>query len=111
MKRLRTEIRVRFSFREATAADADALTEWLRDHAAAEASGEIEAMIERLEARCRELAIELAYGRSSTAAISARKATHAASRVRDEDGRGDVTQRDAESRLFPGSSASPRNPK
>ena len=57
-KRLRTEIRVRFGFREATVADADALTEWLRDHAAAEAGGEIEAMIERLEARCRELAIE-----------------------------------------------------
>jgi hypothetical protein len=56
--RLRTEIRVRFGFREATVADADALTEWLRDHAAAEAGGEIEAMIERLEARCRELAIE-----------------------------------------------------
>ncbi len=57
-KRLRTEIRVRFGFREATVADADALTEWLRDHAAAEAGGEIEAMIERLEARCCELAIE-----------------------------------------------------
>ncbi len=57
-KRLRTEIRVRFGFREVTVADGDALTEWLRDHAAAEASGEIEAVIERLEARCRELAIE-----------------------------------------------------
>ena len=57
-KRLRTEIRVRYGFREATVADADSLTEWLRDHAAAEAGGEIAAMIERLEARCRELAIE-----------------------------------------------------
>ncbi len=57
-RRLRAEIRVRFGFREATVADADTLIEWLRDHAAAEAGGEIEAMVERLEARCRELAIE-----------------------------------------------------
>jgi hypothetical protein len=57
-ERMRSEIRVRFGFREATVADADALSEWLRDHAAAEAGGEIEAMVERLEARCRELAIE-----------------------------------------------------
>jgi hypothetical protein len=47
-KRLRTEIRGRFGVREATVADADALTEWLRDHAAAEARGEIEAMIPRI---------------------------------------------------------------
>jgi hypothetical protein len=57
-ERMRSEIRVRFGFREATVADATALSEWLRDHAAAEAGGEIEAMVERLEARCRELAIE-----------------------------------------------------
>jgi hypothetical protein len=57
-ERFRAEIRVRFGFREATVADADALTEWLRDHVAAEAGGEIDAMVERLEARCRELAIE-----------------------------------------------------
>jgi Tn3 transposase DDE domain/Domain of unknown function (DUF4158) len=57
-KGLRTEIRVRYGFREATVADADSLTEWLRDHAAAEAGGEIAAMVERLETRCRELAIE-----------------------------------------------------
>ncbi len=57
-RRLRAEIRVRFGFREATVADADTLIEWLRDHAAPEAGGEIEAMVERLEARCRELAIE-----------------------------------------------------
>ena len=57
-ERMRSEIRVRFGFREATVADAAALSEWLRDHAAAEAGGEIEAMVERLEARCRELAIE-----------------------------------------------------
>jgi hypothetical protein len=57
-KRLRTEIRARFGFREATVADAEMLTAWLRDHAAAEAGGQIEPLIERLEARCRELAIE-----------------------------------------------------
>jgi len=34
------------------------LTEWLRDHVAGEADGEIESMIERLEIQCRELAIE-----------------------------------------------------
>ena len=57
-ERIRSEIRIRFGFREATVADADTLTEWLRDHAAPEAGGEIEAMVERLETRCRELAIE-----------------------------------------------------
>lgn len=57
-ERIRSEIRIRFGFREATVVDADKLTEWLRDHAAAEAGGEIEAMVERLETRCRELAIE-----------------------------------------------------
>lgn len=57
-ERLRAEIRVRFGFREAAVADAEALTVWLRDHVAGEVGGEIEPMIERLEARCRELAIE-----------------------------------------------------
>jgi TnpA family transposase len=57
-KRLRSEIRARYGFREATVADAEALTEWLRDHAAPEAGGEIAPMVERLEARCRELTIE-----------------------------------------------------
>lgn len=57
-ERLRAEIRVRFGFREATVADADMLTVWLRDHVAGEAGGEIEPMIERLELRCRELTIE-----------------------------------------------------
>jgi hypothetical protein len=45
-ERVRSEIRIRFGFREATVADADALSEWLRDHAAAEAGGEIETMVE-----------------------------------------------------------------
>jgi hypothetical protein len=57
-KRLRMEIRARFGFREATVTDAETLTAWLRDHVAAEAGGQIEPLIERLEARCRELAIE-----------------------------------------------------
>jgi hypothetical protein len=57
-ERIRSEIRVRFGFREATVADAEVLTEWLRDHVAAEAGGEIAAMVERAEARCRELSIE-----------------------------------------------------
>lgn len=57
-ERLRAEIRVRFGFRKAAVADADLLTVWLRDHVAGEVGGEIEPMIERLEARCRELAIE-----------------------------------------------------
>jgi TnpA family transposase len=57
-KRLRTEIRARFGFREATVADAQMLTAWLRDHVAGEAGGQIEPLIERLESRCRELAIE-----------------------------------------------------
>jgi hypothetical protein len=57
-ERLRAEIRVRFGFREATVADAETLTAWLCDHVAGEVGGEIEPMIERLEARCRELAIE-----------------------------------------------------
>lgn len=57
-ERLRAEIRVRFGFREATVADADTLTEWLRDHVAGEVGGDIESMFARLEARCRELSIE-----------------------------------------------------
>lgn len=45
-ERLRGEIRVRFGFREATVADAEMLTEWLRDHVAGEVGGDIEPMIE-----------------------------------------------------------------
>uniref|UniRef100_UPI0028C3AE84 DUF4158 domain-containing protein n=1 Tax=Tahibacter sp. TaxID=2056211 RepID=UPI0028C3AE84 len=57
-ERLRAEIRGRFGFREATVADSEMLTVWLRDHVAGELAGDIDSMIERLEARCRELAIE-----------------------------------------------------
>jgi len=57
-ERLRAEIRGRFGFREATVADAEILTAWLRDHVAGDAGGNVETMIERLEARYRELLIE-----------------------------------------------------
>lgn len=57
-ERLRAEIRVRFGFREATFADAERLTAWLRDHVAGEVGGDIEPMIARLEACCKELSIE-----------------------------------------------------
>jgi len=57
-ERLRAEIRARFGFREATVVDAEALMAWLRDHVAAEVGGELAPMIEQMELRCRELAIE-----------------------------------------------------
>ena len=57
-ERSRAKIRARFGFREPTVADAENLTTWLRDHAVAETGGEINALVEQLEARCRELAIE-----------------------------------------------------
>ncbi len=57
-ERLRSEIRARFGFREATVADAEALTVWLRDHIAAEVGGELARMLEQLELHCRELAAE-----------------------------------------------------
>lgn len=57
-ERWRAEIRIRFGFREATIADAEMLTVWLRDDVAGEVGGVIEPLIERLEMRCHELAIE-----------------------------------------------------
>ena len=57
-ERLRAEIRARFGFREATVADAEQLLVWLRDHVAAETGGELAPMLDQLELRCRELAIE-----------------------------------------------------
>ena len=57
-ERLRAEIRTRFGFRESTVADANMLTAWLSDHVAGEAGSDIDWMAERLELRCRELAIE-----------------------------------------------------
>lgn len=58
LERLRTEIRARFGFREATVADADMLEEWLQVNVAPNAGGEIDAMLERLHAHCKALRIE-----------------------------------------------------
>ncbi|MBK1724936.1 Tn3 family transposase [Thiocystis violacea] len=57
-ERLRAEIRSRFGFREATVADADDLTSWLCDQVIGAIGSEIVPLIERLEVRCRELALE-----------------------------------------------------
>ena len=57
-ERLRAEIRSRFDFREATVADADNLASWLCDQVIGALGREIAPLIERLEARCRELALE-----------------------------------------------------
>ena len=58
LKRLRVEIRQYFGFREATVADGQALTLWLRDQSAPTADGDVACVVAHLEARCRELAIE-----------------------------------------------------
>ena len=57
-ERFRAEIRAYFGFREATVADADALLAGVRDHAAPNAAGDLDLLIENLEERCLELAIE-----------------------------------------------------
>jgi TnpA family transposase len=54
-KRHRAEIRARFGFREATVADAEALEAWLRDQVA---GTDPALLMDRLEARCRDLLIE-----------------------------------------------------
>ena len=56
-KRHRAEIRALFGYREATVADAEMLSEWLRDQAAVVGGvpGHVAAL---LDARCRELLIE-----------------------------------------------------
>jgi hypothetical protein len=56
-ERHRAEIRAYLGFREATIADAEMLTEWLRDHAAP-ADRVAEYLATLLTARCRELLIE-----------------------------------------------------
>ena len=56
-KRHRAEIRALFGYREATVADAEALEDWLRDQAAV-VGAVPDHLVARLEARCRELAIE-----------------------------------------------------
>jgi TnpA family transposase len=57
-KRARAEIRALFGFREATVADADNLASWLGDRVIGAVGSEMASLIERLEVRCRELAIE-----------------------------------------------------
>jgi hypothetical protein len=57
VERHRAEIRELLGFREATVADAKALTEWLRDHAVAD-TRDIYQLTALLEDRCRELQIE-----------------------------------------------------
>jgi hypothetical protein len=57
-ERLRAEIRSRFGFRETTIADAENLTSWLCDQVIGAVGSEIAPLIERLEGRCRELALE-----------------------------------------------------
>ena len=56
-KRHRAEIRTLFGYREATVADAEALEDWLRDQASV-VGAVADHLVARLEARCRELAIE-----------------------------------------------------
>lgn len=56
-KRHRAEIRALFGYHEATVAAAEALEDWLRDQAATVGTVP-DHLVARLEARCRELAIE-----------------------------------------------------
>src|SRR3954447_11407715 len=56
-ERHRAEIRALFGYREATVADAAALEDWLRDQATV-VGAVPDHLVPRLEARCRELAIE-----------------------------------------------------
>lgn len=57
VERHRAEIRTLLGFREATVADGEALTDWLRDHAVAE-SRDMAQLADALERRCRGLKIE-----------------------------------------------------
>ena len=57
LKRQRAEIRSLLGFREATVADGETLTEWLRDHAVADCR-DIDELTSVLEQRCRDLKIE-----------------------------------------------------
>jgi hypothetical protein len=56
-ERHRAEVRALLGFREAIVADAEALADWLRDHAVAE-SREADQLTVALEERCRTLRIE-----------------------------------------------------
>ena len=57
VERHRADIRTLCGFREASVADGEALTEWLRDHAVAE-TRDTALLASALEQRCRDLAIE-----------------------------------------------------
>jgi TnpA family transposase len=57
LERHRAEIRTLLGFREATVADGEALTEWLRDHAVAD-SRDMAELTGALEQRCRDLKVE-----------------------------------------------------
>ena len=57
LKRHRAEIRSLLGFREASVADGEALTDWLRDHAIAD-NRDVEQLTRALERRCREIKIE-----------------------------------------------------
>jgi TnpA family transposase len=57
LKRHRAEIRTLLGFREATVADGEALTDWLRDHAVVD-SRDMAALTIALEQRCRAVKIE-----------------------------------------------------
>jgi hypothetical protein len=57
LKRHRAEIRALLGFREATVADGEALTDWLRDHAVADSRNVVQ-LAGALERRCREIKIE-----------------------------------------------------
>src|SRR5712691_7972210 len=57
VERHRADIRTLFGFREASVADGETLTEWLRDHAVAE-TRDTALLAGALEQRCRDLAIE-----------------------------------------------------
>src|SRR5260370_3776815 len=57
VERHRADIRTLFGFREASVADGEALTAWLRDHAVAE-TRDPALLASALEQRCRDLAIE-----------------------------------------------------
>lgn len=57
IERHRADIRTLFGFREASVADGETLTEWLRDHAVAE-TRDTALLADALEQRCRDLAIE-----------------------------------------------------
>ena len=57
-ERTRAEIRTRFGYREATVLDGEMLELWLRDHIAPNSGGEVNILLEGIQARCRELRIE-----------------------------------------------------